>query len=271
MFDVRRFLRLAAVHWAEHGRSTLWFLGIGVAVHLCVWLLITDAGMKTWIYSVDVQTIVYVMGYLLTGALFAGRYFSGLSRRESALTWLMRPASTFEKFLLAFVVVAVLYPLAYTVAFQVCNLPGAWLGAIGRDAEVARLAAESAAGDGAGMAQYVLTMEYGPYVPLFDPKTRAMELNLFLGGLAMQGLILAAMLYFRRLAGLKTVVALFVLFLGLALLAGVIGASPSNLFWGENDHVESFAMRAWLWLLWLGVPVLFWASALFLLRERELQ
>lgn len=270
MFDMRRFLRLAAVHWAEHGRSTLWFLGIGVAVHLCVWLLITDAGMKAWNYSADFQTVVYVMGYLLTGALFAGRYFSGLSRRESALTWLMRPASTPEKFLLAFLVVALLYPLAYTVAFQVCNLPGAWLGAIGRDAEAERLLTERTQ-EAVVMAQYMKVMEYGPYFPLLDPKTRAMELNLFLGGLAMQGLILAAMLYFRRLAGLKTVVALFVLFLGLALLVGVIGASPSNLFWGENDHVESFPMRAWLWLLWLGVPLLFWASAFVLLRERELQ
>ncbi|MCR6664275.1 MAG: hypothetical protein NVV60_14270 [Luteimonas sp.] len=270
MFDLRRFLRLGAVHWAEHGRGYLWFLGIGVAVHLCVWLLITDAGMKAWNYAVELQAIVYVMGYLLTGTLFAGRYFSGLSRRESALIWLMRPASTFEKFVLAFLVVAVLYPLAYTVAFQVCNLPGAWLGAIARDAEVARLAAEAEA-NGAGMVPYMRAMEYGPYVPLLDPKKHALELNLFLGGLSVQGLILAGMLLFRCLAWLKTLVALFVLWLGLALLAGVIGASPSNLFWGENAHVQSALLRTWLWLLWLGVPALFWLAALFLLREREVQ
>ena len=32
MFDLRRFRRLAAVHWAEHGRSYLWFLAIGIAL-----------------------------------------------------------------------------------------------------------------------------------------------------------------------------------------------------------------------------------------------
>ena len=41
MFELRRFLRLAAVHRAEHGRAILWFLGIGIAVHFCAWLLLT--------------------------------------------------------------------------------------------------------------------------------------------------------------------------------------------------------------------------------------
>lgn len=265
MFDLRRFRRLVAVHWAEHGRGYLWFLAIGIGVHACAWLLATSGGSERRNYVLELQVVLYTVGYLLTSLLFAGRYYAGLARRESALTLLMRPASAFEKALLAFLFVGLLYPLAYTLAFQVVNLPGAWLGGIARDAYLRDTPASE-------VASYVRTMQYGPFLPFAAKQSPWMELDLFLGVAALQALVLAGALHFRRVAWLKTLVALFVLLvLALPLLAIVTGASPDRLFWTSLKNGPTTALLAWKWLLWLAVPALFWASTHFFLRERELQ
>jgi hypothetical protein len=261
MFDLHRFRRLAVVQWAEHGRSYLWFLGIGVAIHFCVMLLIAQGGKDLESLTGQSGMVLYVAGYLITGSLFALRYFSVLSSRDSALTLLMRPASAFEKFLLAFLVVAVLYPLAYTLAFQICNLPGAVLGEMARDRKLVMNPNQV----------WLMSRTYGPYLPFDDPKDLGMHLQLILGSMSIQAVITAGTLYFRRLAMLKTLVAVFVLMVVLLpLLAMATGASVDLLFWDSRSDTTP-GLRAWLAVLWIGVPALLWSSTFFLLRERELQ
>lgn len=265
MFDLRRFRRLVAVHWAEHGRGYLWFFAVGIGVHFCAWLLATSGGTERRNYGEALQLVLYVVGYLLTSVLFAGRYYTGLARRESALTLLMRPASAFEKTLLAFLLVAVFYPLAYTLAFQVCNLPGAWLGELDRAAYLRETPASE-------IASYVRSMKYGPFLPFAANASPWMERDLFLGAAALQAMILAGALFFRRVAWLKTLVALFVLLvLAMPLLAILTDADPGRLFWTSLKDGPNPVLLAWKWVLWLGVPALFWASTYFLVRERELQ
>lgn len=262
MFDLRRFGRLARVQWAEHGRGYLWFLAIGVSVHLCVWLLITKGGTARHEYVQEGQVILYIVGYLLTGSLFALRYFAVLTDRGSALTCLMRPASSFEKTLLAFLVVGVLYPIAYTLAFQICNVPGALLGEVARD----RFAATEFPGG------YVNRYTYGPYVPFFNSQSIPDDLRTMLAGTALQALIIVGTLFFRRTAWLKTVVALFVVVvLMIPLLAIATDASPALLL-GDvaRDSPEMMVRIMWA-TTWLAVPATFWISVYFLLRERELQ
>lgn len=265
MFELRRFRRLAAVHWAENAKAYLWFLGIGIVVHACTWLLLTSGGTHAERYTDGSQTGVYVFGYLLSSLLFAGRYYASLARPEAALTFLMRPASALEKTLLALLVVAVLYPLAYTLAFQVCNLPGAALGEAARDALLSVKEKENA-------VAFLKHMAYGPYVPFASAESPWLELNLFLGGAGLQALVVAGALYFRRMAWLKTLVAMFILLvLGLPLLAALVDASPGRLFLGESAGGLTPLLLGWKWTLWLGVPALFWVSTHFFLRERELQ
>jgi hypothetical protein len=264
VFDAHRFARLATVQWAEYGRSYLWFLGIGVAVHLCVVLLTTEGGSALERYGAEAQMAIYIAGYLLTGGLFALRYFAALSDRDSALTCLMRPASALEKFLLAFLVVAVLYPLAYTLAFQICNLPGAYLAEMARDAKVAADPREAVG--------YLGMQKFGPYLPFTDASRPGIDAQVVLGNLFLQALIMAGTLYFRRVAWLKTVVSLFVLVvLAVPLLAIATDASPTLLFYDNVSRADTAQTWTWLAVLWIGVPLLMWASVFFFLRERELQ
>ncbi len=255
MFDLRRFGRLAAVQWAERGREYLWFLAIGIGVHTCTWLVITQAGRHMDHYEQDTQSVLYWLGYAITALIFAGRHFTMLAQRDAALTWLMRPASAFEKCLLTFLVVAVAYPLAYTLAFQVCNLPGAAL-AIG--AESARQEWQSA-------------REMGPYLPFANAEKRFAQMGCVLGIATLQSLVLVGMLYFRRLSWLKTLVAVFVLLMiVLPLLTIVADASVEKLFPGYPVVPVGWGVRAWLWTLWIGTPGMFWISVYGFLRDREL-
>lgn len=254
MFDLRRFGRLAAVQWAEHRREYLWFFGIGIAVHACMWLVITDAGRNRDHYVSGVQAALYLVGYLITSLIFAGRHFAALARRDAALTWLMRPASSFEKFLLTFLIVAVAYPLAYTLAFQVCNLPGALVGA---EAEA--------------LKENTYRRDLGPYLPFTGRDRPFAEAALFVGVAALQALVLAGMLYFKALSWLKTLVAVFILVVvALPLLTVFAGASPGELLPGTGGVPTGSIVTAWLWTLWIGVPGLLWASVYGFMREREL-
>lgn len=268
MFEWQRFLRLARAQWAESGRGYLWFLAIGIIVHACLWLAMTQAGMQAEVFDTDLQAIVYACGLVISGALFAGRYFEALGARESALSLLMRPASGFEKFLLAFLVVGVCYPIAYTLAFQVCNLPAAMLA---ESANAARL--QPIPGISYGFV-HKTSADFSPYLPFIDRERAGGECGLFLSVLALQALMVCSSLYFKRLAMLKGFMLAFVLLLLLLLLAAISDGNPDRLFalWSQPRWIEVTAgLRIWLWAVWLGVPALLWASAAFLVRERELQ
>lgn len=260
MFDAGRFLRLARAHWSERGRRYLWFLGIGIVVHGCVWLLVTRGASAPQHYDSDMQSVLFHVGFLLTALLFAGLEFASLARRGAALTWLMRPASALEKFLLAFLLVAVLYPVAYTLAFQVCNLPGSWLG---------QLAAEHLA---AVDPKFKLdARSHAPWLPFVAPEDRAAEFGFLLLVNGLQALIVAGALRFRKLASLKTAVALFVLlFIVVPLLAMFSRGDVAMLYPGTWLAGDDGVFLAWRWAFWIGVPVLFWASAFCYLRDREL-
>jgi hypothetical protein len=263
MFDLTRFGRLALAQWAEYGRSYLWFLGIAVAVHLCTWLLITQGAQHGENYTADVQQGVFYAGYLLTGALFALRYFSALSNRDSALTCLMRPGSALEKFLLAFLIVAVLYPMAFLLAFELGNVPGAMFGAAARDVLVA---------NGANPAPgYLRTQDYGPFLPSTGSDDFTSFVQLILVNLFVQAVVVAGTLYFRKIAWLKTTVGAFVLFVLVLPLFGIlVDASPAKLFWNRFTPAHP-GVLAWLVLVWIGVPLVMWASVFLLLRERQLR
>lgn len=260
MFEWRRFLLLARAQWAEHRKSHLWFFGVGIAVQACVWLVATSGGTRAQFFSTGVQGGIYACGLVASGALFAGRYFEALGTRESALSVLMRPASGFEKFLLAFLIVGVLYPIAYTLAFQICNMPAA-----------AMAAAANATSEHPLKGPYPYA-DFSPYFPFVGRKPGVGEFPLFLSVLALQALMVCSSLYFKRLAMLKGFMLAFVLLLLVVLLATVSDGNPGRLFaiWSRDADTPP-VLRAWSLLAWIGVPLLLWTSACLLVKERELQ
>lgn len=274
MFEIARFRRLAAAQWMEGWRTWAWFLATGVLLHFLLLLgsLLTDGGAGLMTH--DGQMAIYFMGLFLTGPVFAGRYFQGMAQRESAGVLLMRPASAFEKWALAVLVVAVAYPLAYSLAFMACNLPGAWVAA---DLAEARHAARVAEGMVSGLR--------GDELPVFDPE----QYRLFLpwhpwveaegdGGMlpvvlwltGLQAFALFGSLYFRAMPFIKTLVlgvALVIASVTLPLFFGNVGGGFEK-FWDPGVSLLPL-QRALYGAAWFGTPALLWLACLLALRERE--
>ncbi|KFN43671.1 hypothetical protein [Arenimonas oryziterrae] len=266
MFKLTRFRRLAAAHWAEQWRTYAWFLGIGVIVHfvLVLILLLPDDGFRA--LSTGGQAAFFYTGLYLTAPIFAGRYFQAMTRPESSLVLLMRPASSFEKWLLAFLVVAVAYPLAYILAYNVCNIPAGLIAAA--QAHNAYVLSAAAGNDNLG---YLLKPENFELYFVWEHIDRAYLWMVILSLGALQGFAVLGSLYFRAMPFIKTILAAFFVLLAVIFLASVLSTQP-DLFFGYWSSV--WELPTWQSTLfaaaWVGVPVLLWIACLFALREREI-
>ena len=265
MFDLTRFLRLARAQWAEYRRTYAWFIGIGVIVHFVLLLVLLSGDDGHRMLTVDSQSAFYRIGLFLTAPIFAARYFQAMGRRESAGLLLMRPASKFEKWLLAVLVVAVLYPVVYSLAFYICNAPAAlYAQAAAAQEDAARVAAELEA-----RLNSLSPPEFGIYHPGEDFRTwRGVEFVLVLT--SYQAFAVLGSLYFRTFPALKTIVAAFVLLLSMILVTTLAGGE-SRLFmdYWTNDRQLMPWQQVFFPFAWFAVPALMWLASLFALGERE--
>lgn len=260
MFDLARFRRLLNAQWAEQWRLHAWFVGVAMMVHFVVTLMVLSD--KRGHYTTDAQMNLFVGGLMVTAPLFAARYFHVLARPESALLFLMRPASAFEKWLLAFLMVLVVYPFVYALAFQVCHLPAWAFDAVRVQEMIAEKIAEGLPPPSAeDMRRFALWM------PWEFPEWEALPALLLLLSNFLALAILGS-LWFRRMPVVKTVLAAF----GLLLASMVLGALyPQGAPWlTDVDATSPTWQQVHFGAFWLGIPLLLWLACYFAVREREL-
>jgi len=262
-FSWHRFALLARAHGAEQYRQYLAHMLVTGLLY-AVLLLFALGVSRLSAFETGTQSGFYFWGLYLTGFVFAGRYFDAMARRESALLALMRPASVLEKWLLCLLVVAVAYPLAYTVLFLAISWP----------AQQVVLAAQALM----ERSSPLNPADYALFVPLLRAQKPAQLLGLpqqwgfFIGLWALQALAVAGSLYFRRAALLKTVALGFALAVLTALLCVAAGARHEVVFawWARRAPAADPAVHAFNALLWLVLPALLWWQAYVHLREKEL-
>lgn len=268
MFDAARFSRLAKAHWAEHRRAYAWFIGIGIMVHFVLLLAVMSGKNGFSALASDGQSVFYFLGLYTTAPIFAARYFQQMSARESALLVLMRPASALEKWLLAFMFVAIAYPLVYTLAFYVCNIP-AWLIAKAQMQQALQLAiANDATATGYGMLD---PDRYKLFFVLNEVENKRGLIAIGLSLASFQAFAVLGSLYFRAMPFIKTILAAFLILLLVIGLVAVFESRPDVFFgyWQQGSHMLTQQQRALYPVAWAGVPILLWLSCLLALRERE--
>lgn len=266
MFDGRRFGRLAKANLAESWRSYAWFFGVAIMLHF-VYVLIDSRGGKNFTnFTRDAQAGVYLFGLYVFGAIFAARHFLPMAKRESALLAFMRPASVFEKWLLAFLIVCIAFPVVYSLAFYVCDLPAwVWAKYQWQQELVEWQRSKAPAANEFPWKDLDLT--------LFNPlalgswqagvKHALMLATVF--GFSMFGSV-----YFRRMPALKTVLAGFVLLLVLILVSEVFDSRPDLFldYWETRRRLGAI-QSAFFPIVWILLPTLLWLAAYLALRERE--
>ncbi|HEU0152667.1 MAG TPA: hypothetical protein VFQ84_04910 [Arenimonas sp.] len=266
MFDLARFLRLARAQWSEQRRTWLWFLGVTLILHfvlLLIDVLLSDEIGRDHSFTHAGQMGIYFLGLVVTAPVFAGRYFLAMARPESAGVLLMRPASLFEKWLLAAVVVLVAYPLAYSLLFNVLNVPMALYAQAAHEALAASQPVDSR------NAEILGGMDYRVFLPWQAFEEDGAFATIFLMLASAQGFAVLGSLYFRAMPFIKTVLAAFLLLLAIILSNSLVGSHgrPFLEFWG-SEPLQDWR-HAFLALAWFGVPGLLWLASLFALQERE--
>jgi hypothetical protein len=270
VFELRRFARLARAHWAESWRKYAWFLAAGMLLHLIISIMCFARKEGFTSFDTHGQTGFYFTGLFVLAPIFAGRYFLPMTNRASALLALMRPASVFEKWLLAALIVGVLYPLAYTLAFYVIDVPDQWLASAQAKQHVLQ--------PGLDFANQRIRATYEAFKPdyslvapwaMFDNWREAVGILLFLCSL--QGIAVFGSLYFRTVPFIKTVLSCLLLFLVSVLLATAFRSQPDLVlgYWGHQQRLSSLQQILYP-LLWLVFPGLFWLASFLALKEREI-
>ncbi len=263
-FDVTRFARLLRAHWAESWREYAWFVGVLAILDLVI-MVVTVALDRSHMndqFTYNGQSLWYFAGLWFSAPVFAWRYFRYLQNPGACLIALMRPGSIFEKWLMAFLVIGILYPLAYSLLYVILHYPAVQLAR----AVVAGLPACEhcdrdfrfffpflTRGSTTGDDHSVLFHTYSFLLLSFS-----------------QALVAGGAVYFRRSPVLRTALVSFLLSV-LTLLTGIL--PQAGIFvrdWRYTEaHVFSFMESALSVGLWVGVPVLLWIALYFHIRERE--
>lgn len=261
-FSWPRLQRLARAHWAEQRSQYLAHLLVcGMLYIVLLLFLLGVAGVAA--FRTGTQSVLYLGGLFITGFVFAGRYFSAMAQRESALLALMRPASVLEKWLLCLLVVALAYPMAYSLLYLVITWP----------------AQQIAVATGAALApQNFKPGDFALFVP-FAPAAGSrdiaphQQLAFLIGLWALQAFAVAGSLYYQRAALLKTLALGFALLVLTSLLFSVANVRGEVLvaWWASRRSVPLDAVvHALNAALWGGIPALLWWQAYVHLQEKEL-
>src|ERR1700730_4723791 len=114
-FSMIRFCRLFKKHTKEHYRNYLMSIVVLVGVMIL--------GGSFLVYMADIQldkniqTFLFFTIMLVAGTIFTSTVFADLGERKKAISWLVLPASHFEKYLVAWIYSFLLFILVYTVIF----------------------------------------------------------------------------------------------------------------------------------------------------------
>lgn len=277
IFDFSRFYRLFKSHWVENRRSYIWFAAIAVVIDLIIISIVfmADQGRHGGSFYFDSQVVWFTTGFFITGIIFATRYWSSLSYPGACLIALMRPASIFEKWLLALVWMLFIFPITYTIFYILLHWPSV---------QLAEWLYQSRANyvtdskwSGSDFNLYLPLMMYGDDVQSENVKMnefRLLEFFVFMIWSSLLGFCAGFKVFFKKASTLKMVVLGFIIcVIAIALSAildinffkfGTYWTGHKMAGWQEDNFAEILSN-----IILIGIPSLLWAALYFHLQERE--
>jgi hypothetical protein len=201
VFDLNRWLLYIGKHWNENKKRYLLSLGAigGLLVLWFSFLMIVNPGNPM---SYGIQIVTYYVGLYLTGCIYASLVFSDLSDGPKAITYLLVPASLFEKLLSTILYGVIIYFICYTLIFYVVDFTMVKVsnGIVSARAE----------------HDHSITYHAKEVANVFVPKHFASENELvyfLLGYFAIQSIFLLGSVYFEKFQFIKTLVGGLIVFL----------------------------------------------------------
>jgi hypothetical protein len=119
-FNLNRWLLYIGKHWNENKKRYLLSLA-AVGGLLVLWYSFVMIVDKSYPLVLNMQAITYFVGLFLTGCLFASIQFNDLGEGPKGISYLLLPASLFEKLLTALLFSVVLYFICYTAVYYIVD------------------------------------------------------------------------------------------------------------------------------------------------------
>lgn len=258
LFDLKRFGMLFRKHMAEHLKSYLMSLAVLCGMLVLLLGLYSFPSGGGALASAAGQFAFFMLLLQLSGTIFTSTIFMDLSEKKRAVYTLTLPASSFEKYLVGWVLTVLVFPIVYMAAFYAVDLPLIYyfIRRYGIDAEVLNIFSDR------------------------EPYYVAFVVYAFLNSIALFGAV-----FFQKMAFIKTAFFFFLSVIALSLvnkyfLKLIIGEAiyPRIPFGGitvrsgtffsvwPDEQVQQFYLTA----LAVSVTLLFWLAAFFRLKEKEI-
>ncbi|MES2378678.1 MAG: hypothetical protein V4553_18940 [Bacteroidota bacterium] len=260
-FDLQRFLLLFKKHTVEHSRS--YILSIAVMFGASLLLLEFYAFIGHGILKDSIQAGIFITILLLVGSIYTSLSFSSLGNRQQAINTLTLPASHFEKYFLQWIYTFVIFQLVCVGVFYVADVIVVALNPRGADyREVIKNSVFNI---------FDLTNgAYGAFVFYF-----------LFHGISFWGALFFNKLHFVKTAFVFFVTAIIIIITSQTLQTFLIGAHISRSLMtfggislydpqhGSKDiDISAGIMLTGVGVL-IGVVVLFWVSAFYRLKEKQ--
>ncbi len=256
IFHAPRFWQYTLAHWSEKKRTYFWHFAIIAMMYFLILLMINDE------YQTEVQSIFYYTGLIATGFIFSLRYFSSLAKPESGLIELMRPASTFEKWLLSVMMIMLVYPLLYSVLFITMTTPMNWI-------NLARLSEYS----NPNYYQLFMPLQAFSFENSYNNITVRAQIPVWLLFFGINSYALATSIFFKRLPMIKSIALGFILFLIFLLVVIAMKPEVEEIikYWFDSKTYLPNACAFILGVLWwIVAPLLMFCASFFTLKGRDL-
>jgi hypothetical protein len=270
-FSLNRWLLYIGKHWNENKKRYLMSLG-AVGGLLVLWYSFVMIVDKSNPLIMNMQAITYFVGLFLTGCLFASMQFNDLGDGPKGISFLLLPASLFEKLLTALLFSVVLYFICYTAVYYVVDF------IMVKVSNSIMLARYEETGSGNYVPQEIINVFISPFSPV----------NLFFYVLiiyfSIQSIFLLGSVYFAKYSYIKTLIWGLIVFLVLVFWEHKIVESfmPHGSFFQpftkyrvtENGKDLMIRLPEWsssilLFLMMYTLPPILWIVTYFRLKEKE--
>jgi hypothetical protein len=259
-FNARRFALLLRKTLFEKPVQMFGFTGL-----IFLFILIVYYLMKTYVGFMGAQNLSFLWGFVGGDFLLAAFVFNYFSSGASGSSYLTLPVSNLEKWLTAFVIVAVLYPLTFMIFYRIM--------------------------DAAFVLAYHKSLDPGgPFYKQMYEAVYEFSFNSRLArqcytmAAALSGFMLIGSLYFNKGALIKVALGICIFCFGMYglnyLFANMMFKNLNDAFpflyvgilvgkeTGSVDLPQSVHDPIWYFINF-GLPVILWAVAFIRLREKE--
>jgi hypothetical protein len=255
-FSLNRFVLLFKKHTLEHAKTYL--LSIAVLAGVIALMLSFLAYMDDGVLGESAQGLIFIYCIAFAGSIFTSLSFTDLGNKRKATQALTLPASHFEKYLVAWIYTFIIFQLVCVGLFY--------------------------------LVDWTVLSVITPHPPFKNTLVNILDTNqkAYLGFIAFavfHGLAIWGAIFFEKLHFIKTafVFFIYIIFFGiigeplLHLITGkdyFHGAPFGPLYFPENKqvlHIRPDDNMNYTTLVVLGIAiVIFWISAFFRLKEKEI-